>query len=200
MLFSTAMMAAVGAGIGWFTNRIAIRMLFRPQIPVKIPLVNISIQGLIPRRRQEIASSIGEVVERELVSIEEIIIQLAAEENREEIIGTIKRKVAEIIIRKLPGFLPVSIKELIVEYVNDIINQQANVVINELVENIIHKAAAEMNLRQMIENKINQFDLVKLEEMILSVASKELKHIEYLGAVIGFFIGITQAVIIHFIT
>lgn len=200
MLFSTAMMAAVGAGIGWFTNRIAIRMLFRPQIPVKIPLVNISIQGLIPRRRQEIASSIGEVVERELVSIEEIIIQLAAEENREEIIGTIKRKVAEIIIRKLPGFLPASIKELIVEYVNDIINQQANVVINELVENIIHKAAAEMNLRQMIENKINQFDLVKLEEMILSVASKELKHIEYLGAVIGFFIGITQAVIIHFIT
>ena len=51
----------------------------------------------------------------------------------------------------------------------------------------------------MIEDRINQFDLGKLEEIILSVADRELKHIEYLGAVIGFVIGLAQAVLVHLI-
>lgn len=199
MLLEFAVMAFVGAGIGWFTNRIAIRMLFRPQNPIRVPVMGVSIQGLIPRRRREIAASIGEVVDRELVSIEEIVLGLAAERNREEIIETIKRKVEEIIRSRLPGLIPGYIKDLIADYVNDIIDSQANIVINELVENIIHKAARELNLRQMIEDKINQFDLGKLEDIILSVADKELKHIEYLGAVIGFVIGLIQAFVVYIV-
>jgi uncharacterized membrane protein YheB (UPF0754 family) len=199
MLLEFAVMAFVGAGIGWFTNRIAIRMLFRPQNPIRIPVMGVSIQGLIPRRRREIAASIGEVVDRELVSIEEIVLGLVAERNREEIIETIKRKVEEIIRSRLPGLIPGYIKDLIAGYVNDIIDSQANIVINELVENIIHKAARELNLRQMIEDKINQFDLGKLEGIILSVAARELKHIEYLGAVIGFVIGLIQAFVVYIV-
>ncbi len=199
MILRFAVMALVGAGIGWFTNRIAIRMLFRPQKPFKIPVMGISIQGLIPRRRQEIASSIGEVVDRELVSIEEIVLGLAADKNREEIIEAIKRKVDEITKDKLPGLIPGYIKEMIVEYINNIVDQQANLVINELIENIIHKAAREMNLRQMIEDKINQFDLGKLEGIILAVADRELKHIEYLGAGIGFLIGLAQAFLTYYV-
>jgi uncharacterized membrane protein YheB (UPF0754 family) len=199
MLLKFAVMAFVGAGIGWFTNRIAIRMLFRPQNPFRIPVIGISIQGLIPRRRQEIASSIGEVVDRELVSIEEIVLGLAAEKNREEIIEAIKQKVEAIIKSKLSVLVPGYVKELIADYINDIIDQQANIVINELVENIIHKAAREMNLRQMIEDKINQFDIGKLEGIILCVADRELKHIEYLGAFIGFLIGVAQAFLVYIV-
>jgi len=199
MLLKFAVMAFIGAGIGWFTNRIAIRMLFRPQDPLRIPVLGISIQGLIPRRRQEIAGSIGQVVDRELVSIEEIVLGLAAEKNRDEIIDTIKRKVEVITKSRLPVLLPEYIKDLIADYIKDIVDQQANLVINELVENIIHKAAREMNLRQMIEDKINQFDLGKLEKIILSVADRELKHIEYLGAFIGFLVGIAQAFLVYIV-
>ncbi|MGI6703576.1 MAG: DUF445 domain-containing protein [Clostridia bacterium] len=199
MLLEFAFMAFVGAGIGWFTNKIAIRMLFRPQNPVRIPLIGLSIQGLIPRRQREIAGSIGEVVDRELVSIEDIVMDLTAEKNREEIIKTIKQKVEEITKSSLPGLIPGYIKELITDYINDVVDGQANIVIDELVEGIIHRAAREINLRQMIEDRINQFDLGKLEEIILSVADRELKHIEYLGAVIGFVIGLAQAVLVHLI-
>ncbi|MDD2574080.1 MAG: DUF445 family protein [Firmicutes bacterium] len=199
MLLKFAFMGLVGAGIGWFTNRIAIRMLFRPQTPIRIPVIGLTIQGLIPRRRREIAGSIGEVVDRELVSIEEIVLSLAAEKNREEIIEAIKEKVEDITKSSLPGLIPVYIKELIADYINDIVDEQANMVINELVENIIHKAAMEMNLRQMIEDKINQFDLGKLEDIILSVADRELKHIEYLGAAIGFVIGLAQATLVYLV-
>jgi uncharacterized membrane protein YheB (UPF0754 family) len=199
MLPGFILMALIGAGIGWFTNRIAIRMLFRPQNPLRIPVIGLSIQGLIPRRRLEIAASIGEVVDRELVSIEEIVLGLAAEKNRGEIIETIKQRVEEIIKSRLPALVPGYIKDLIVDFVNDIVESQANDVINELAEKITQKAARELNLRRMIEDKINQFDLGKLEDIILSVADKELRHIEYLGAVIGFLIGLAQAFVVYFV-
>jgi uncharacterized membrane protein YheB (UPF0754 family) len=199
MLVSTAIMAVIGAGIGWFTNMIAIRMLFRPQKPVTIPMTGIQLQGLIPRRRADIAASIGQVVDKELVSVEEIVIQLAADKNRAGIINTIKSKAESIVRQRLPGIIPSYIKDLVVGYVDDIIDQQADLVINELVENTIHNAATEMNIGRMVEDKINQFDLDKLEEIVVSVAGRELRHIEYLGAVIGFVIGIGQALIIHLI-
>jgi uncharacterized membrane protein YheB (UPF0754 family) len=45
----------------------------------------------------------------------------------------------------------------------------------------------------MVEEKISQFELDEIEKMILKIAKKELKHIEYLGGVLGFLIGLTQA-------
>ena len=38
----------VGGLIGWITNILAIKLLFRPIKPVKIPILNIEILGLIP--------------------------------------------------------------------------------------------------------------------------------------------------------
>ena len=40
---------AAGAIISWFTNVLAIKMLFRPIKTFRIPLLNITIQGLIPK-------------------------------------------------------------------------------------------------------------------------------------------------------
>ena len=47
-----------------------------------------------------------------------------------------------------------------------------------------------INLREMIETKINSMEPVEMERLILSVINKELKALINLGAVIGFIIGI----------
>lgn len=59
----------VGGVIGYITNGIAIKMLFRPLKPLyllgkPIPFT----QGIIPKERERIARSIGEVVARELIN------------------------------------------------------------------------------------------------------------------------------------
>ena len=49
MQFVTIMfMVIIGAVIGWITNILAIKLLFRPLRPYKIPLLNYEIQGLLP--------------------------------------------------------------------------------------------------------------------------------------------------------
>jgi uncharacterized membrane protein YheB (UPF0754 family) len=70
----------VGAAIGYITNAIAIRMLFRPLkewrvLGVRIPLT----PGIIPRQRSQLAESIGRMVSRELLTEEAVRRQLMSE-------------------------------------------------------------------------------------------------------------------------
>lgn len=84
-----ALMPFIGALIGWGTNLLAIRLIFRPLNPVKIPLLGIEIQGLIPKRRFDISRNIGEALEHEIISTEEIIDNLANMGTKTEIINYI---------------------------------------------------------------------------------------------------------------
>ena len=82
MQFVTIMfMVIIGAVIGWITNILAIKLLFRPLRPYKIPLFNYEIQGLLPKRKAEIASNIGKTVDEELLSIEDILNKMIIEFN-----------------------------------------------------------------------------------------------------------------------
>ena len=54
----------------------------------------------------------------------------------------------------------------------------------------------EVNIQQMVEDKINAFDLDELEKMIRGVTSNELTFIEILGGVLGFIIGLLQVAIL----
>ena len=63
----------IGAFIGYLTNKIAIRMLFRPLRPwhlfgVRVPMT----PGIIPSRRHQLAVNIGEMVGRHLLSARDI--------------------------------------------------------------------------------------------------------------------------------
>lgn len=190
------LLSVIGAVIGWTTNVFAIKLIFRPLKPIKIPILNFSIQGLIPKRKAEIAHSIGHTVETELVSIEEIIDKLIEEENKGQIISEIKKKVRTIAEEKMPSLIPGAIRGMILVYVDEIIESEGENAINELSEKLIHKATSKVSISEIIEEKINDFELEKLEEIILGIAKKELKHIELLGGLIGFVIGFMQGIII----
>lgn len=191
-------MVVVGGLIGWMTNVIAIKLLFRPLIPVKIPIINMEIVGLIPKRRLDIAKNIGETVHNELVSIDEIGEKLLTPENKEWLVSEIKGKIASVIDQKL-AMLPSGIKMMVMGMAGDVVEKEIGGFIDEKSDEFIQKAGANVNIGEMVEDKINQFELEKIEEIILSVAKSELKHIEVLGGFLGAAIGLFQAVVMQFI-
>lgn len=61
----------VGAVIGYFTNWLAVKMLFRPLKPVRIGRLTLPFTpGILPRERRSLAESIGDTVSRELLNAE----------------------------------------------------------------------------------------------------------------------------------
>lgn len=74
----------VGAGIGFLTNVLAIKMLFRPLRayhigPFRLPFT----PGILPRERAVLAKSIGAMVARELLTPEIIRDRLAQDDTRQ---------------------------------------------------------------------------------------------------------------------
>jgi len=53
---------------------------------------------------------------------------------------------------------------------------------------------------RIVEEKIMAFNLLKLEKVVLSIAEKELKHIEILGGVLGFIIGLFQLLVLNLLS
>ncbi|MDB2754695.1 DUF445 domain-containing protein [Clostridioides difficile] len=197
-LIRILILAVIGGFIGYVTNVVAIRLIFRPIEPIKIPILNIQIVGLIPKRRAEIAANVGEIIQEEFLSMDEILANIITDEDKEEVVRYIKARV-KIIIHEKVSFIPSGIKNMIQDYLGEIIESEVKQSIDELSKNIINKANERIDIQKMVEDKINELDLYELEEIIIRIAKKELKHIEFLGLVLGFLIGIAQGLITMFI-
>lgn len=187
-------LATIGGLIGYITNVIAIKLIFRPIVPIKIPIINKEIIGLIPKRKSEIANNIGEIVAQEFISIDEILDKAITEKDKQNILEYIKIKIKLIIDDKM-GFIPGGFKNIVQSFISDAIEEEIKLSIDELEEEIKININKRINIQEIIETKINDLDLYMLENLILKVVKNELRHIEILGLVLGFLIGIVQGII-----
>ncbi len=193
--YKLVILALIGGVIGYLTNTIAVKMIFRPLNPVKLPF-NIQIQGLIPKRRVDIARSIGEIVDKELVSIETIFGSFIENSGRDTLIEKVKEKLKQAVHANLPALIPSVIKNMIMEYANEIIDKETENFIIEAAANLMDDATIHVKIAEIVEEKINGFEIEKLEELTIQIAKKELRYIEILGGVIGSIIGLVQGIII----
>lgn len=82
----------VGAVIGYFTNYIAVKMLFRPRNPVKIGKVTLPLTpGIIPKRKGDLAASIGKAVGDNLFTGSD----LAASFTDDAVAASVAKKIAD---------------------------------------------------------------------------------------------------------
>lgn len=192
-------LAMIGALIGWMTNVVAIKLMFRPINPIRLLKGRIIIQGVIPKRKLEISKSIGDTVEEELLSIEEIVDKIISDMDKNEMIEMIQKKVTTLVNSKMPTMLPSMFKSMILQNIDQVIEENGDQIIVELGETLTHKAVKSIDISKMVEDRINSYDFEKIEYMVLKIAQKELKHIELLGGVIGFVIGLIQGILILFL-
>lgn len=188
----------VGGLIGWITNILAIKLLFRPIKPIKIPILNIEILGLIPKRKNEIAANIGEVISNELLSMDDILNQAFNISNGENFNSYLIDKIKNIINEKL-DIIPMPFRVMASPYIDEILNNEVPKAVNEISTDLLNKAKENVDIQKIVEEKINELDLEKLEEIIIKVAKKELKHIEILGLVLGAIIGVLQGILVIFL-
>ncbi len=188
----------VAALIGWFTNFLAVRMIFRPYRQVRF--FGIKVQGLLPKRKVEFAASIGATVEQHLISSEDIGKLLDDPEISKKLRGTISERIDGFIKDKLAGGNPMlqaflngpmlqTIKGKLLTEVEALLEDGVQMIGTHLDENL--------DMRGIVEDKILSFDMAKLEAIVLEVAKKELVAIEFLGAVLGFVVGLIQLGVLY---
>lgn len=198
-IVSIVISSVVGFVIGWFTNYLAIKMLFRPYNPIKIPVLNIEVQGLIPKRRGDIALSLGEIVEKELISLDDIIANIIGDADRERILAAFDSRLDDIIKKKMPSYIPGMFRGMISDYIKKVVmDEVVNFMENDSAD-VIEKINQRVNIKKIVEDKINGFELSKVEELALYAAGRELRGIEIVGGVLGFVIGLVEGILVQVI-
>ena len=66
-----AILPVLGMLIGWGTNWLALKMLFKPREPFGVG--RYKIQGLIPSRRNDLSGTIAKTISDELLSSEDLV-------------------------------------------------------------------------------------------------------------------------------
>ncbi len=184
----------ISAFIGYLTNVVAIKMLFHPREPIKI--LTFEFQGLLPRRQEEIALLIGEVVERELLSVDDLVDQVSTPEMQDKMVGIISGKVRARLEEVMPRLIPQNLTRALADMLEGILIRESKTLTAQVIESASQYLNEEIRVSEIVKNRIIDFEVAQMESLVKEVASRELRHIEILGGFLGFFIGLVQVAII----
>ena len=193
-------MVIISAAIGWITNWVAIKMLFRPHNEINLGLFKI--QGLIPKRRAEIGIGIADVIQNELISIKDVIANIDREEfskRLNDLIDDVLEKNLKTKVKEKFPVMQMFFSDKMAKEVSDSIKSIIMENQEKIFEIFSNYAEENIDFSTIITDKISNFSLDKLEEIINGLAKKELKHIEVIGAILGAFIGLVQYFITLFV-
>jgi uncharacterized membrane protein YheB (UPF0754 family) len=178
----------VGALIGAITNQIAIKMLFRPYAPIKLGSWKLPFTpGVIPAQRHEIAKNIASTFEANLLSGEEIHTIVTGPRAR----AALEKKVDEFFAELgVIAAMFASKKPEIIERIMAGIEEMADEIVSQ---------GGELHIGEKIEARINAMEIRELEELVLGFSRKQFRHITIFGGILGFVIGVVQALILYFV-
>ncbi len=186
----------ISAFIGWFTNWIAIKMLFHPKEPVSI--LGFKIQGIFPKRQAQFAQKLGALVARELIHFDDIAAKIKDKEQLAAVSPVIESHIDTFLRVKLQEKLPVIsmfIGDNTIGKLKEGMMEEINTLLPEVIGKYADGLSQKVNIEKMVTDKVANFSSDKLEEILVSIMNKEFRFVEIIGGVLGFLIGLIQVLL-----
>ncbi len=192
-----SIMVLIGGLIGWLTNKVAIKMLFRPVNPVKV--LFFTFQGVFPKRKDKMAISLADTIEKELLSKEVILDKILKPENLESLKQEIMDTLLERLSEKIPSMVRMFLGSNVDQMLKDFLDKEGDQIFIDLIEKFKEVGLDNLNIREIVVERVNALDFIEFEKIIFGLMNQELKHIEIIGLILGSLIGVVQYVITYFL-
>ncbi len=158
----------VGAVIGYFTNHIAVKMMFRPLEPVyifgkRLPLT----PGVIPKNKGRIARALGRAVSESLLTEKDLAASFLNPEVKDKVVNAIYEKLNE------EAFKAATAEELASEYIGEEKTKKAKKKINLAVADKISDAIAGIDIEGILQTVGIKAILSKLQNSMLAMFINE---------------------------
>ena len=183
----------ISAFIGWVTNWVAIKMLFHPRQPKKI--LGVTFHGIFPKRQQQFAEKLGKLVSAEFLSFDDIEQKISNPENLKKVMPMIETHVDDFLRNRLKNEMPVIsmfIGDKTIDNLKKLFMQEIEILFPQVMKQYAANLKSELDLEQIVIQKVSKFSSDKLEEVLYQIMSKEFRFVKIIGAVIGFIIGLIQ--------
>ena len=196
MNFYLILIPFISAFIGWFTNWIAIKMLFHPKEPKKI--LGITFHGIFPKRQVQFAEKLGILVSKELISFSEIEEKITDPKNIQKLMPIVEVKIDEFLRSRLSDAFPIIsmfIGENTISQLKTVFMQELETLFPNMIKTYMKSLESSLDLEKIVTQKVSGFSSDKMEDILNQIMSKEFRFVEIIGAVLGFIIGLFQVLL-----
>lgn len=181
---------------GWVTTWIAVKMLFHPRKPIKLP--GYTLQGIFPKNQRLIAEKLGQVVGKELLSFDEIEQKVTNPENLQKLKPEIEAHIDGFLNNRLKEVFPMLsmfIGEKTISQLKEAFLMELENLFPILMKTYMNKLQHDLDLEKIVTEKVAAFSSEKLEDILLQITKKEFKFLEFIGGFFGLLIGIVQVIL-----
>ena len=194
--FSLILQPLIAAFTGWFTTWIAIYMLFHPREPKRI--LGFTIQGIFPKRQKQFAARFGTLVANELLHFNDIMNELKDPAHISGLMPSIEQHIDTFLHTRLQEKIPVVatfMGESTLKKIKDSLVEEIELMLPDVITQYTDSLSEKVDVGRIVTAKIETFSSDRLEQLLLSVMTKEFRFVELIGGVLGFLIGLIQLAI-----
>lgn len=181
---------------GWVTTWIAVKMLFHPRKPIKLP--GYTLQGIFPKNQRLIAEKLGQVVGKELLSFDEIEQKVTNPDNLQKLKPEIEAHIDSFLNNRLKDVFPMLsmfIGEKTISQLKEAFLLELENLFPILMKTYMNKLQHDLDLEKIVTEKVAAFSSEKLENILLQITKREFKFLEFIGGFFGLLIGIVQVLL-----
>ncbi|HEY2298571.1 MAG TPA: DUF445 domain-containing protein [Jatrophihabitans sp.] len=193
-------MPAFGLVVGWFTDWLALKLIFNPKRPIRV--FGFEIQGLFLKRRREVAADYGALIADEIITPRKVIEAILLGPLSDRVFAMIRREVQNALDRSAGLARPLVVVTIGSTRYRQMKATIATKIIERLPETMAYVedyARETMDIRNVLRDKMQRLDERQFEALIRPAFEQDEWILITVGAALGFVMGEVQALVLeHF--
>jgi len=194
-------MPLFGGFTGWFTDWLALKMIFNPKMPTKY-LGLFEWQGLFLKRRMEVSKEYGRLIAAEIVTPKNIIDAVLRGPLSDRLFGMVQKQVQRVVDEQAGVAKPLvvfAVGSSKYQEMKRMVSQEIMKRLPDTMKHVEKYAGEAMDLENLLATKMQTLTVEEFENLLHPAFEQDEWILIAVGAVLGFLVGELQVhVMLHF--
>ncbi len=190
-------MPIFGAAIGFFTDWLAIKLIFVPRDPIRLP-GGFVLQGLFQRRRAEVARQYGDMIAGELLTVRNLMEGIFDGPKSDRLVAIVRKLVAEAIDEQVQSAGPLMHATIGQQRLDEMKDAAATKVLERLPDILRHAdgyLTRAMDVTNIVEQRMMRMTSLEYEGLLRPAFRQDEWKLIAVGGAIGFVVGELQVLL-----
>jgi uncharacterized membrane protein YheB (UPF0754 family) len=195
---STWIMPLFGGFTGWFTDWLALKMVFNPKKPTKYLFGLFEWQGLFLKRRKEVAATYGALIAKEILTPEKLMEAILQGPLSDRVVTMVQKQVQKMIDDQsgvMKPFVVFAVGSSKYQEMKLVIGQKVMERLPQTLKGIEAYAERTMDLQNTLISKMQELNEEQFESLLRPAFEQDEWILIAVGAVLGFLVGEMQVFI-----
>jgi uncharacterized membrane protein YheB (UPF0754 family) len=190
-------MPIFGGLTGWLTDWLALKMIFFPREPRKF--LFFTWQGMFQRRRMEVAHDYGDLIAREVLTVQNVLEAVLTGPKSDRLFSLIQREVQRTIdaqVSIVKPFVVMAVGSRRYQEMKAAAARRAIELLPDTVKHVENYASGALDVRNTIITQMQQLTPIQYEGLLRPAFRQDEWKLIAVGAVIGFLVGELQVLLL----